>query len=222
MITATLATCEGREESLEQTINSLKHQVDKIMVYANYEEKPVPEGAEYTFMTVGDLADMGKLVFGIEEGYHLTCDDDLTYPSDYAQTMIHAVDTYDKVVSLHGCNIQSPVESYYKERTDCLHCLAGFGGNRCVMIPGSGVMAYNTDMFKFNYLWRLLHYKYMADIYVAVVLQRIKRGVMAIGHPAGWLKHNDIDHSTTIWSIYHDNDKRQAEAINEIKEWKLW
>ena len=222
MITATLATCEGREESLEQTINSLKDQVDQIRVYVNYElgfkDKPMPEGAVYRFMTKGDLADMGKFVFEIY-GHHLVCDDDLTYPDNYAKIMVEAVEHYGKVCSLHGCNIKSPVKSYYKERKDCVHCLAGFDGDHRIMIPGSGVMAYHTSMLAFSEMER---YKYMADIYVAQWLQKKKIGAMAIGHPAGWLKHNDIDHSTTIWSLYHDNDKRQAEAINEIKEWKLW
>ena len=214
MITATLASCEGREESLKKTLESLKPQVDKILVYLNYDKKPDDDLA--TYYNGEDFADMGKFFFDVE-GYHIVCDDDLTYPTDYVKYMLDMVDYYNTVVSCHGRIIKSPCDSYYKDGYDCKSCLRGFKGNSKINVPGSGVMAYHTDVIKFT---ADKDYMYMADIYVGTMLQKANLGTMAIGHPSGWLTHNPIDYTKTIWAKFVNNDKRQTDAINKI-EWRV-
>ena len=86
----------------------------------------------------GDLKDVGKFFWnGNDAGYHLSCDDDLVYPSNYVARIFAAVEQYEKsaVVGYHGILLHARVASYYRDRT-VYHFSRSLDTDRSVHIVG--------------------------------------------------------------------------------------
>lgn len=162
MITsANFATWSGRD-TIDRAVDSIIEQVDVVRVYYNdYTPKKRTDIIQYTGE---DLTDRGKF-YGIGRNeIAFTCDDDLLYPPDYVKKTLGAMG--DKpVVTYHGRNLRGKGLNYYRDH-ETFHFMMPQVEDKRVIIPGTGVMAFNTD----NILPKILSYpnQKMADILMAL------------------------------------------------------
>lgn len=201
-----IATFRGRENSLKQTISSLSNQVDEIFLYDN-ETNP-------------DLTDNGKF-YGLnlikEPCYYFTCDDDLTYPSDYVETMVEAIERTKGIVTHHGRILLGENRSYYTGHK-VFHCLKHNNSECRLDVAGTGVSAWSTKDFNPKHL-AFAKDKKMSDVIFSLEASRRNKKITLIKHRAGWITHNKIDMSKTIAHTESRNQHRQIILSNEI--WRL-
>lgn len=129
-VVVSLCSIPSRAKSLEKTINSLKNQVDIIYLFLDgYESPPeflknnnkvrfikAPEGDSprdnAKFIPFNEL----KKILG--EFYYFTCDDDIVYPSDYVNTHIRSLNSFENqvILGVHGVIVAETPKSYFKNR----------------------------------------------------------------------------------------------------------
>jgi len=224
-VTIGIATIPEREESLKDTLATLKGQADRIFVYMNgYDRK---SGLEYsppnvTYVFGPDLGDIGKFwrCFQIfPPDFMVTCDDDLLYPPDFVKTLTQAAHFYRCPVSAHGRVIASPTTSYYRGGSLAAYrCLGTVEKDVDVTVIGTGTMCFPTEI-----IWPTFEdfpHPDMADIWFSKLCQEngVKR--MVLEHKEGWIKHTDkIDMSKTIHYTNKRRDTIQTEVFNSV-DWQ--
>lgn len=223
-VTASLATIPGREESLKDTIESLLSQVDKINVYL-HDNKGLPEYLQHPKIEVafsmewGNKGDLDKLAWCDEvKGWHLICDDDLIYPSDYVEHMIKKAEEYNRkyIIGLHGIvPFNPPIASYYQDRT-VYSCLYDLPHDIEVPILGTGALLYHTDFVPLhNFNYENLHPN-MCDVHLGIWAGANEIKMIAVAHKEGWLKHtNKIDMQKTIYNQTFNDDYIPTKYIND-------
>lgn len=218
IIEATMATTPDRLMGAIRVVEDLAPQgITRFVVYVNGPKPPgvpLPLGAEFLFAPEGDLADIGKFVYQPREGYHLTVDDDLYYPQDYVKRTVEAVDRYNReaVVSWHGAVVHDGIKSYYADRLARCHCLGAVARDTPVNVPGTGVMGYWAPLVRLHA--SLMSIPYMADIWVGRICQRHRVPIVALAHEKGWIRHQPIDHSQTIYERFARSDEIQTWLVN--------
>lgn len=210
MTTANIATLPSREKQLARTIKSLYNQVDLIYIRLNdYKEAPdwVYDN-KIRFKTGLNEGDAAKFREDAE-GYYFTCDDDIIYPPDYVKKLKDRLD--GDIVTIHGKNFHTPIESYYHGAFDKIRCDNETSTDKIVQIPGTGVMAFHTDTIKFNK--EDFPRKNMADIWVGIKAKKEGIKINCIAKPRNWITIQHVD--TSIWEEEHEKDWFQTRLIND-------
>jgi hypothetical protein len=206
-----IATINSRADSLQITLQSLMNQTvkaDSINVYNNDDDE------------LPDLTDNAKFFPAINaDGIYFACDDDLLYPPDYIERTVTALSKYPKhILTYHGRKLTARGVSYYRHNHKVIRCLGYLHSDTFVDVGGSGVAAWRTDSFDATHLHRHPN-RMMADLVMsqAAAMQGIK--IMCLAHNAGWIQHNEIDMSQTIFRKCRNNDAAQSEIADSI--WNL-
>ena len=195
---AGIATVNGRQESLVDTINSLHNQVDEVLVYN------------------GDIeGDKVKFTAYRKDCFYFSCDDDLIYPPDYCDKMIEAYHRNNKaIITNHGRIFSPPITDYYKNGTK-FHCLHEVKEDVQVHCGGTGVMMFtgqmdiSLDMFKI---------KNMADIWIALLARKNKVPIICMKHDKDWIQHTTkIDLNKTIHAMHVHDCVIQTGIINSVQ-----
>lgn len=223
-IIAGMASIKSREITLEQTVNSLIHQVDELHIYLNdYEKVPKflqnnPKIKFYMGKVYRDRGDVGKF-FKVQEveGYYFSCDDDLIYPPDYVEKTVSFLKSKQNsvIATYHGAVLKSgKLHDYYRDRRQ-VHYSAFQRHEMAVHIGGTGVMAFHTSVFKPH----LSDFKHpnMADIWVGLLAQDQKIPILSAPRQLHWIKTQEIPTSETIYGS-KKNHGLQTQIINEWKE----
>ena len=225
-VIAGMATMPGRETALQATIRSLINQVDELHIVLNGFKK-VPIFLKHRKITAiidenNTYGDAAKFTILGKSGYLFFTDDDIIYPEDYVQTMIMAIENYDRraIITSHGRRfINWPVKSYYHDNSVKIRCLGSLDRDSWVHVPGSGVMAFHSTTIGITL--SDFKAKNMADIWVGVAAQREETPIVAIKHRQGWIREAtgyDVSHS--IHARLNGRDQYQTKVMNSIK-WKL-
>jgi len=228
-VVASMATIPSRVNACEDAIGSILPQVDMLYVYLN-SFRGVPAFLKHHKITTlrsqylgGDLGDAGKF-YGASnfEGYHFTMDDDIIYPVDYCKCMIEAIEKYQRkcVVTCHGRRITDfPITSYYHGNFETFKYTGGQYKDMFIHIPGTGVMAYHTDTFRFDI--KMFRASNMADIWAAKELQAAGVPIVSIKRLTGWIKESrKTDSRHSIYSFCNRNDILQTSEVNSMR-WQL-
>lgn len=222
-VIASCATIPSRENYLKKTIDSLLNQVDEVRCYLNGFER-IPSFLNHDKIKVyksqdrlGDITDRGKF-YGCDdiEGYHLTFDDDIVYPPDYVNRLIHYIDLYGGVWSFHGRVLKDKkyFRSFYRGATKLFfHCRLEMNEIVKLDTPGTGVMGYHTDDVRFD--MDDFTEDFMCDILVAIKCKKEGIVIRGVPHEEGLFKFADIPRSNTIFGRQKDNDKIQVSLINK-------
>lgn len=121
-------------------------------------------------------------------------------------------------VSFHGriLNHQAhPWKSYFADGTaKTFRCLGTVDRLQKIDVPGTGVFGYHSSHIKFSI--GDFSNGYMADVWAAKKLREEGVSCMVAPHAEGWIRHQDIDHSTTLWARYRHNDTEQTRVMNEV------
>jgi len=222
-IFAGMATMPSRLESLEETINSIINQVDKLYVYLNeFSHKPGFLNHPKIFSihsenAFGDLGDAGKFYCaGLNDGYFFTIDDDIIYPVDYVGKTIESIEKNDRkyIITYHGRKyLHKPVKSFYNDADIKISYCKSYNRNIQIDIPGTGVMAYHTDTFKCS----IEDFKTvnMADVWVGKKAKEEKVNILCMSHNARWIRPSRKTNKMN--SIYNNlcmKDSLHTEILN--------
>jgi hypothetical protein len=216
VITANLATIEARKDSLQEVVDSLRFQVDKVRVYGN-DYQPELEGDNVEVYTGPDYTDNAKFFWlPISKGIYLSCDDDIIYPPDYVETIVKGLKKYPNTwVTFHGRRLKGLNLPYYSGH-DSYPCLRTVPYDYEIHVAGTGVSAFHTDTIKFDPLtWN--EYK-MADIMASLELAKKGVRVICLAHKIFWLKITESSKNQSIFISERRNSKRQDELANVIYE----
>jgi len=200
-----IATMEGREEFLANTIRSLAPQCDQLRIYKNHHRDiDYTDNAKFFFLQEYDRS-----------VYYLTCDDDIIYPADYVQKMIQGIETHGGIVTLHGRILRYKGLSYYRGRHKTFHCAKWVNRTQRIHVGGSGVMGWRTDQFNPVDLYKHEHQK-MSDLIVS--LEAAKKGVpiTVLEHPKNYVTVQPVPNEKTIFGQHVMNDTIQSSLADEV------
>lgn len=205
-VIAGLATFGGREKSLEDTLNSLKNQVDHIYVYDNSVQK--------------DIKDNGKF-YGLtqitEPCYYLTCDDDIIYPENYVEDIVKNIELHKCIVTHHGKKIS---EKNYLSDSDRFHFSVRNHEKRLLDVAGTAVTGFRTDYFNPKNLINSDEY-FVSDLLFAIEATKQNKKIMLIEHTTNWIKQNmGIDFQKSISYIEAKDQSRQDKYKNKLLKLK--
>lgn len=223
MTTIGIATIPEREQSLRDTLASLRGQADNVYVYLNgHKTKPAwLESFGVQVMTGPDVGDIGKFmpaILGVAGTVHVTCDDDLIYPGDYVARLLAGLTIHGGAVSFHGRVMHAPVGSYYRDRHTPYPCLGRVPADRACTVIGTGCMAYRPKELPLT--MRDFPAPNMADIWFSRAANTAGMARTVLAHDEGWIRHGEINMERTIFAAYVNRDAMQTKAFNEV-EWKL-
>lgn len=223
-ITASMATVPWREKTLRQAIESLLPQVDCLNIYLN-EWEEIPEflnqpkiNAVMSQSEAGDLGAKGKFYWcETVRDFHLTVDDDILYPDDYVQEILHGLSRYPKaVVSYHGSILNYPV--FTKRNNKLTHFARDAPKDMEVALIGTGVLAYDANELAVDF--SKFKSNYWADGWFSLQARNANFRCIVIRHKKDWLKPLPTE-GLDIWSMNREESRDQQ--INQwINEYKLW
>ena len=228
MIVAGMATIKGREASLRQTTDSIIDQID--LLYLHFNDYAPPEWykthPKIMVVTASDEGDMGKFsMIDQVDGVYLSIDDDLTYPPDYVSTIVAALERYKgSIVSFHGSIMSKGWTSYYRDRVG-IRCLDDFHYDIAAHCLGTGVSAF--DRRDVPLCWDDLRGRPrdMSDVHVSRWAHKNGVPLIALAHSAGWLTHNNIDMTETIWhrvNVRDKSDSIQSSIVREMEPFRYY
>lgn len=204
LVIAHMATFAPRKANAKEVRRAIGPQVDRFWVWDNSERAM-------------DLGDAGKFVWHDVRGYHICVDDDLFYPSDYVEVLVYWINKLGTPVSFHGRELDldnHPWSSYFRTAAkNKYQCLGAVKDVAQIHVPGTGVFGYHTDMIRFDI--QDFPNGFMADVWAAKKMH--ESGVLChvAPHAEGWIKHQPIDHGTTLWALYQGKDDVQTRVLNE-------
>ena len=217
MIVAGIASMGKRHASLIDTVNSLTPQVDMVHVYCqpDHPAKPSdfaePERVELIGPGVygKDMGDAGKFYRAgeYEDAYYLSCDDDLVYPPDYADTVVEAINAYGGrvIVGFHGVLMKKNPKHYYRDR-QVFHGLGSLADDQYVHVIGTCSCGFHTKHVPLTFAD--FKSENIADIWISLWAQEHAVPVVCLKHRKGWIQHTEkIDLKETLFHGFHrDNN----------------
>jgi hypothetical protein len=240
-IFATLATIKEREQFFYRVCQDLHKQVHGIQAYLNDYDEPPAWQHDFPNLKLfmaqdedGDLGDAGKFYKHDQpDSFYVVVDDDLFYPSDFVAVLIDGIERYDfaAAVTLHG-RILNPMlnnrfTSYYRDpRAALVQCrtLDHVFKDTVIHCPGTNAFAYHTDTITFDIADFKRYWpkgRNMGDIWSGIKCREQGVPVVCLAHAGGWVRHQPIDLSRTIYEWEKDRDEDQTRAINEFGPWLL-
>jgi hypothetical protein len=230
-ITATMASYPARRRQVMDAVGSLYDQVDEIRIYLNgYENVPIGLAGDPKIIVYrsqdcrGDLSDAGKFFDVPTEGFHLSVDDDLVYPEDYAEHMTERARSAGAVVGIHGVRLTTfPVGSYYGDR-ESYHFRMRRENAFPVHILGTGVLCYDASLLASKGVRlgpKYFPLPHMADILFARACHHANIPLLCIPPPeANWVRQNEkTDLSASLYETNKKWDSTLVEVINNT-DWR--
>ena len=182
-----MAALPDRVPALRVMIDSLIDQVDEICISLNgFYEKPVGFDHPKIKMTLNDnIGDLAKFSFLDDafKGYYFTCDDDISYPGYYVDSIIYYLEKFkgQVVAGWHGSILKKPFENYYDPRS---RRVLTFGSaqhsGQFVDILGTGCIGFDTRVIRPPI--EIFERPNMADIYFSLFLKENRFGRYLVPH----------------------------------------
>ncbi len=201
-VTANIATQPHRFERLLSMLNSIDGQFDEIRLYLNNFSYVPDELKKYTTYIGDDLTDNGKFFWSNNQNeYYFTLDDDIIYPSDYVQKTLPLIG--DRIISYHGRILTGRGRGYYgKHKAYMYHW--SLERERRLDIMGTGVSAFDTDIFKPN-LWKTPNYK-MTDLTISLEAHMCGIQIISPIKEKNWLSHDEISFDGICYDLRDKDD----------------
>jgi SAM-dependent methyltransferase len=229
-VTASLASIPSREGMLLEVVRKLLPQVDQLNVYLNGYSQ-VPGWLRVSKLTVarsqdhGDRGDAGKFFWADSvRGYHLTCDDDLDYPSDYAMRLVRDIEALHRraVISYHGVRLREGFSTYYSPADrEVFHFAEPLQDWLGVHLGGTGVMGYHSSTLRVHP--GDFQQPNMADVWLGLLAQQQKVPIVTPPRAAGWLR--DLGSQDSIFSRGSAGEgtaELQTRVIKAQMPWRIF
>lgn len=209
-VTANIATQPNRLHTLMKTIESIKGQFDEIRIYLN-EYTSVPDCLKsYTTKLGGNLTDNAKFFWSENSNeYYFTLDDDIIYPPDYVSKTLPLIG--DRIVTYNGHKLFNFKKSFYNDQFISIFNRKEFISIP-IDVPGTGVMAFDTDHFKPT-LWKTTNYK-VSDLLIGLEAILYNKPVFLLKREDYWLRAQDVE---GIFERYRFDDDYQTKFSDMIQ-----
>jgi glycosyltransferase involved in cell wall biosynthesis len=233
-ISVFMATYPGGFKTVSKAVNSMLNQtkkVNRIILHVNSKEPPknLPNDSRIEVrLSESNDADNGKFKYMNEfQGYFLTVDDDISYPTDYVEKMLSYVDQFGRksIIGVHGAvfPVGPPLTRWneYRElrRTHTFTTAnSSFTQVNCL---GTGTVAFHSQIGIPNF--ERFDTLRMVDLHIAVWAQENNISMYSCPRGKNWLTEFEIEHQTRIWAQANNERKLQAQMIqtlNKIQDWK--
>lgn len=223
MITAQIASIPEREDMLRNTVASLIPQVDKVNVMLNgYDSVPYfcKDAKITTYEMDNSTGDAAKFLEVYDDGYVLTCDDDIIYPPDWVGIMTGYTEQYESIVTIIGKIFKpKPINTFYgtQDRLLAYHWNKPNEGFYTVQVGGTGVMCFHTDDFRPKY--EDFTEPNMADVWIAKFAYEQGVNIMVVPHNGHWITYQEPPLQQTIWGQCYfgfADDTKQTEIFNSF------
>ncbi|MDI6448143.1 glycosyltransferase [Anaerobaca lacustris] len=203
---ALVVSVPERADDLRRIITDIEDQFDEIRVLLN-EYETVPEDLR-RFAKVsrietsarGELFASGvwTLLTPEDEGYVFVLDDDITYPPDYADTMIAKIEEHQRraVVVVHGMDFCPPFADFVVDRT-LYHFESACRRDRTVHAGGVGTLVFHTSTIRPD----------SRDLCFAVLAAKRKVPIVCIARDDGWLL-SKRKRGRQLWHMTSQPDQR--------------
>lgn len=211
-----IASIPDRLDVLNDTIESLYHQVDEINLYLNnYKGSPFNDRKINVVLGDNSKGDAGKIFFADKvSGFYFMCDDDLIYPKDYISNSLKNYYLKD-IITYHGRTILSKHEiaSYYNEPAKKYRCLGGVEYDVNIQICGTGVAMFHTNNLKIKF--EQVNEKNMLDLVLSAFAKRQRKKITCLKHKEGWIRYNlKMRNRQTIYDTHCKADDLQTKYYN--------
>jgi hypothetical protein len=224
---AGLASIPSRIESLRYVVDSIIGQIDEFHIYLN-NYSTIPDFLSRDKVTIyrsqdfKDLTDIGKFYPLFNQNvdcYFFSIDDDIIYPANYAERMIGKIKSYDEkaLICVHGNVLpRRKLESYFAEKK-CLQYHYFFAEDQKVDVPGTGTLAFRSNLLKLSLDDFPLDK--MSDIWIFKKAFEKKIDVISIEREKNWLRaYMDIlEREDAISYDVSLIDKQVTETINHFR-----
>jgi len=209
---AGIASIPERERALEQVVESLLPQVDRIGVVLNkYQSVPmflIHQRVDVLLDRRGEERDLAKFHWQAAcEGHYFSCDDDLVYPPWYIEHMYRELEDRDAmrtIVTLHGWTGRR-----MNKRT-VYSCLDRVVGTHEVLVGGTGAMLHFAPALKLE----TSHvYGDRADMWIARSAHTQGLKIFVLAHERGALEYLEPPEGTTLWDESTRDGHRHSDAL---------
>lgn len=225
LIIASIASMPTRKNILKRCIESILPQVDLLNIYLNgYEVVPeflIDKKIKiYDSIQYGDKADVGKffpLYLQKYKGYIFTLDDDLLYPSNYVDVMVHKIEKYKRknFICVHG-NIlpKNRLTSYYREKIG-VHYAKKLSSDTYVDVPGTGTLAFHSQLYPVDI--NDFSKPFMTDIWLYNIANKNHIPIVSIEREDFWLRSLlQTPDKDSIYARFSDDDSFVTNIVNSI------
>lgn len=192
-ITISMATYPEREAMLADVLPTIVDQADNMMVYCNnYREAPScvsTTKAHYVVDTASSLKAAAKFTWMNERGYQFTVDDDIFYPSDYVEVMVHWLEHYKRkaLVGVHGFNLPTEVMKF-PWRTRSYPFQDAVTGVAPVHVIGTGTLALHQSLTA-QFPWAMMRlHPASNDECLGVIARKRNVPLLVVPREKDWLQ----------------------------------
>jgi hypothetical protein len=180
--------------------------VDEVFLVLNYGDEEAPDYlTKYSnvWWVISDNSQGDAMKFSmahIPNQVYLGCDDDIIYPSGYAEYMVAGIKKWEGLVSLHGRDYPRPITSF-KNWIMNHRCLGNIEYDWWqVDMIGSGCCAFDTNKLKVSLEY--FNTKNMADLWLSKLATEQNIPMIVLAHAKDYLTY--IPQINTIWRSTRD------------------
>lgn len=232
-IFAFMATYPGGFHHVGDTIRTLLNQslkIQKIFLHVNADSRPphLPKDPRLkVILSKKDLADNGKFAhLEGKNGYILTVDDDIEYPTDYAEKMIQEIENHHRkaIVGVHGATLPfGPTLSrwsQYKNMRRSHIFSTEHASRQKIDILGTGTVAFHSSIgFPDG---NKMPSKRMVDLHLATWAMERNIPMYLVPRSRNWLKEFENISEERIWNMTQEDKELQIQMMNQIRSIKFW
>jgi glycosyltransferase involved in cell wall biosynthesis len=232
-ITVFMATYPGGFKTVADAVQSLLNQtkkIDRIVIHVNSTKPPdtLPNDSRIDVrLSEENHADNGKFKYMQEfDGYFLTVDDDISYPTDYVEKMIEYVDRFEKksIIGVHGAvlPVGPPLTRWaeYRELRRTHTFMSANSSFTKVNCLGTGTIAFHSQIGTPDF--KDLDTLRMVDLHIAVWAQKNDISMYSCPRKKEWLSEFEIEHEQRIWSQANTEQDLQAKMLLTLNKIPFW
>lgn len=224
-ITAAIATYPGRINVLPIAIASLIEQVDHLFIYLN-NYRSVPEFLlthskkdKITYILDTDSKKRAAAKFfwvQSTQGIQLTCDDDISYPSNYVKNMVDELNKYPEntIIAVHGAIYKNVVSDAIASREHVFNFKSPLKTPQQVHLAGTGTLCFRTKTLQkkgFDELWS---FAASTDEWLACFSKVNSIKLIVINRSKNWMKSIDgMTHGLHEEKQANSNLKNKANSL---------
>lgn len=198
-----IATFDARSEQLKQAVESLQGQVDEIYIYNNSKNVDLTDNGKFNA-----LSQLNEPV------YFLSCDDDIIYPPNYAESMVEAIDRTGGIVTHHGRILVGMGKDYYRSHiTYRFNSVVGV--EKQIDVAGTGVAGFRTDVFNPVSIIHDPRHR-MSDLLFSLEAAKQNVPITVLKHASGYLKSIHVPKELTCYGMEFGKNQVQNEIADEI------
>lgn len=199
-----MATFADRKKQFKRAYESLRDQVDEILVYDNsLHSRDLTDNGKFRFLEMFD-----------EPIYYFSCDDDIEYAPDYVEFMINGIEKHKAIVTLHGRTLLGRDRNYYRGHIGW-KCFNEVDITGKLDVCGTGVTAFRTDYFNPTHIYEAPQKK-MSDLVFSLEAAKQGKTIMLLAHKRGLVKDLEAPSESAIFQNEIKNPIIQGVLANEI------